>query len=203
MQDNSITKSIISISSPRVHLIPGDHALSRELARQCNDFAHDLVKRRPQEFGFWASLPLPHAEGSLEEISYAIDVLHANGIAIETNYHGVYLGHPSLDAIFNELNRRKATVFIHPTTPCVKHPHSSRSDGYDHIAATPLSQFPSPLMEFLFDTTRALINLFVSGDCCALPKYHICHTSCWWCFTTTSPAIFCLRNGNHAFRNRP
>jgi predicted TIM-barrel fold metal-dependent hydrolase len=170
MQDNSITKSRISISSPGVHLIPGDHALSHELARQCNDFAHDLVKRRPQEFGFWASLPLPDVEGSLEEISYASDVLHANGIAIETNYYGVYLGHPSLDAIFNELNRRKATLFIHPTTPCVKHPHSSRSGGRDHTAATPLSQFPSPLMEFLFDTTRALIKLFASGTIVRCPN---------------------------------
>jgi predicted TIM-barrel fold metal-dependent hydrolase len=169
MHDNSITKSIISISSPGVHLIPGDHALSRELARQCNDFAHDLIKRRPQEFGFWASLPLPDVEGSLEEISYALDDLHANGIAIETNYHGVYLGHPSLDRIFNELNKRKATVFIHPTTPCVKDPQSSRSDGHDHTAATPLSQFPSPLMEFLFHTTRSLINLFASGTVARCP----------------------------------
>ena len=157
MRELSITKSILSISSPGVHLI--DHPQARALARQCNDFASDLVRRRPQEFGFWAALPLPDTDGALAEIPYALDTLHADGVALETNHAGTYLGDPAFDQVFAELNRRKARVFIHPTSPCVKHADPT----------TFLPQFPNPMFEFMFDTARALINLFLSGTISRCP----------------------------------
>ncbi|CZR69510.1 uncharacterized protein PAC_19410 [Phialocephala subalpina] len=78
--------------------------------------------------------------------------------ALETNHHGTYLGDPAFNDVFTELNRRKARVFIHPTTPCTKHPGS-----HSQSAVTMLPQFPNPMFEFMFDTARALINLFLSG----------------------------------------
>jgi predicted TIM-barrel fold metal-dependent hydrolase len=158
MEDLSITKSVLSISSPGVYLYPGDHEASRRLTRQCNEFAADIVRRRPDQFAFWAALPLPDVAGTLLEIPYALETLHAAGFALETNHHGTYLGDPIFDAVFTELNRRKATVFIHPTTPCIKH-----AGSHDHTAVTVLSQFPNPMFEFMFDTARAIINLFLSG----------------------------------------
>jgi predicted TIM-barrel fold metal-dependent hydrolase len=164
MRDLSITKSVISISSPGVYLTPGDHLSARKLARQCNDFAGDLVRRRPREFGFWAALPLPDVDGALAEIPYALDTLHADGVALETNHEGTYLGDPAFDAVFAELNRRKARVFIHPTSPCMK-----QADGHSHTTATFLPQYPNPMFEFMFDTARALINLFLSGTIARCP----------------------------------
>src|SRR5258707_14854857 len=86
MQNNSIAKSIISISSPGVHLVEGDKSINRQLARQCNNFASDLAKRQPEKFGFWAALPLPDIEGTLAEISYSLENLHPAGFAMETNH---------------------------------------------------------------------------------------------------------------------
>jgi 6-methylsalicylate decarboxylase len=153
MKSVNVTKSILSISTPGVHLKQGDHALARKLARLVNDYAADLKKRRPEQFGFFASLPLADVEGCLEEIPRALDELNADGFVVLTNFHGTYLGDKAYDKIFEELNRRKAVIFIHPTTPCL-------SSG---TAATPLPQFPRPMFEFLFDTARAAINLFLSG----------------------------------------
>ncbi|KAG0645364.1 Decarboxylase yanB [Hyphodiscus hymeniophilus] len=158
MGDLSITKSILSISSPGVCLFPGDNRASRNLARQCNEYAGDIVRRRPTQFGFWAVLPLPDVGGAISEIPYALDTLHAAGFALETNYHGTYLGDPLFDAVFAELNRRKATVFVHPTTPCMRH-----TGSHDHTAVTVLNEFPNPMFEFMFDTARAIINLLLSG----------------------------------------
>jgi predicted TIM-barrel fold metal-dependent hydrolase len=163
MRENSITKSIVSISSPGVHLVPGDDAASRTLARRCNEFASELSQRRPEQFAFWASLPLPNVPDSLAEITYAFDTLHAYGVAIETNHGGIYLGDAVFDSVFDELNRRAATVFIHPTTPCMNHSPLQDGDSHHHTAVSFLPQFPSPLMEFLFDTARAVLNLFASG----------------------------------------
>lgn len=147
-----------------MYLTSGHHPSARKLARQCNEFAGDLVRRRPQEFGFWAALPLPDTDGALAEISYALDTLHADGVALETNHEGTYLGDAAFDAVFAELNRRKARVFIHPTSPCMKH-----ADGHSHTTATFLPQFPNPMFEFMFDTARALINLFLSGTIARSP----------------------------------
>jgi hypothetical protein len=73
MDNLNIQKSILSISTPGVHLQPGldDHAAG--LARKVNAFASDLKKRHPTRFGYFATLPLPAVEASLKEIelSYA------------------------------------------------------------------------------------------------------------------------------------
>jgi predicted TIM-barrel fold metal-dependent hydrolase len=168
MRDTSISKSVLSISSPGVHLIPDNKKYNNNLARQCNDFASDLVRRHPEKLSFWASLPLPDVEGSLTEINRSINDLHPVGFAIETNHAGTYLGDPSLDAVFNELNRIKAIVFIHPTTPCCK--HTGDNHNQEPTAITFLPNFPNPIFEFMFDTARALINLFSSGTIARCPN---------------------------------
>lgn len=160
MKVTNVTKSILSVSSPGTHLKVDDHALARKLTRYVNEVGGDLKQRKPDHFGIFASLPLGDVEDSLEEISYAYDTLNADGFILLTNSHGSYLGHKNFDPVFDELNRRKAIVFIHPTTPCL-------SPG---TAATPLPQFPTPMFEFLFDTSRAVINLFLSGTVSRCPN---------------------------------
>ena len=154
MKTCNISKSILSITSPGTHLVLGDDELAKKMSRECNTFAADLVKRRPEQFGFWASLPLPNVGGSLDELSFALDELGAEGVCMETNHHGRYLGHPSFDPLFAELNQRKTTIFIHPTSPCIE-------NGCQKMV--PLPQYPIPMFEFMFDTARAVINLFLSG----------------------------------------
>ncbi|KAI4134264.1 MAG: hypothetical protein LQ347_001670 [Umbilicaria vellea] len=163
MQQLSITKSIISITSPGTHLTPNDNASGRALTRACNTYAASLASRRPAQFGFWATLPLPDVGGSLDEIAHALDELHADGIALETNHHGHYLGDAAFDAVFAELERRHATVFIHPTGPCIAHATGPQR-------AVPLPQYPNPMFEFFFDTARAVVNLFLSGTIARCPN---------------------------------
>lgn len=167
MQELNISKSIISISSPGTYLTRSDDATAqadaRKLTRQCNDYAAELSSQHPSSIGFWASLPLPDVRGALKEIQYIFDTLRADGVTLETNHHGIYLGDPSLGSVFDELNRRHAKVFIHPTTPCIRSSNGSTS-------AAPLSQFPSPMFEFMFDTARAVMNLFLSGTVARCPN---------------------------------
>ena len=163
MKTCNISKSILSITSPGTHLVPGDDELARKVSRDCNKFAADLVKRRPEQFGFWASLPLPDVKGSLDELSFALDELGAEGVCVETNHHGRYLGHPSFDPVFAELNRRKTIIFVHPTCPCMV-----TETGCQKIV--PLPQYPIPMFEFMFDTARAVINLFLSGTVFRYPN---------------------------------
>ncbi len=142
-----IETSLLSISSPGVHF--GDDGDARSLARLVNEEGHRTVAAHPERFGHLASLPLPDVDGSVEEIGYCYDRLAVDGVCLLTNTGGTYLGDAALEPVFDELDRRHARVFLHPTSPaCWEHTSFGR---------------PRPMLEFLFDTTRAVVNLVLNG----------------------------------------
>ena len=141
-----IETAYLSISSPGV-LLEGSDAT--DLARNVNDTAADLIARHPGRFGAFAALPLPDVDASLAEVGRALDDLRLNGIGLLTHHGDVYLGDTSLDPVFDELNRRRAAVFIHPTTPL--------------CCEAAFLDVPRPVVEFIFDTARAVMNLIFSG----------------------------------------
>lgn len=163
-----VSKSILSITSPGTHLKPGQDELARRITRETNEEISQICKSHPSKFAFFASLPLPDVAGSVNEIDYALDKLGAVGFALMTNAHGHYLGDAAIDQVFAKLNERKAIVFMHPTC-CHSHklPEAER----------PLSQYPAPMLEFFFDTTRAVVNLILSGTVARYPdiKFLVSH----------------------------
>jgi predicted TIM-barrel fold metal-dependent hydrolase len=147
MDDAGIDAAVVSISTPGVHL--GDDRRARALARRCNDFSAELVQSRPDRFGSFAALPLPDVDGALEELHYALDVLRLDGVLLFSNVQGIYLSDPQFEPIFEELERRAATVFVHP---------NPSPDPVAHRLG-----LPDSLIDFTADTTRALAGLLYSG----------------------------------------
>jgi predicted TIM-barrel fold metal-dependent hydrolase len=141
-----IQTAIISLT-PRV-LLKNLHRL-REVARACNEFQAQKVHANPARFGSFALLPLPDVDGALAEITYALDVLRLDGVGLFSSVNERYLGDPLFDPVFDELHRRKAVVFIHPT----------------HCEAPEHTQLHAPpfVVEYVFDTTRAIVNLIYTG----------------------------------------
>ena len=128
---------------------PGDVAAARRLARSSNEGAAEAIRSHPDRFGGFACLPLPDVDGALAEIDYGLGTLGLDGVVLLTNADGVYLGDSRLDPVFDELNRRRAVVFLHPTVPAC-------------AESTSLGYAPS-LIEFVFDTTRAVTHLVLGG----------------------------------------
>lgn len=139
--------SMLSISSPGTHF--GNDAQARALARHVNQTGAEIRGRHPERFGHFASIPLPDVDGALAEAAYALDQLGSDGLATETSAEGVYLGHPGFEPLYAELDRRRAVVFVHPTSP----PHA------EQIAL----HRPRPMLEFIFDSTRAASDLLFNG----------------------------------------
>ena len=152
-----IRTSLLSISSPGVHF--GDDAGARTLAREVNIEGREAVRRHPGRFGLLASVPMPDVGGALAEIGYAYDTLGVDGVVLLTHAAGIYLGDPMFEPVFDELDRRHARVFLHPTSPaCWERTSLGR---------------PRPMLEFLFDTSRAVVNMVLNGTIARHPNIDI------------------------------
>jgi predicted TIM-barrel fold metal-dependent hydrolase len=160
MKSLSISKSILSISSPGTHLTYPNSKLAATMTRQCNEELSSICHQHPSHFKFFASLPLPSVSDSIAEIDYALDHLGAVGFALMSNSNGVSLGDKSLDPVFSKLNEREAIIFMHPTSCNTLVLHGPTTEMH---VVNPLPQFPRPMMEFMFDETRAVSNLLLSG----------------------------------------
>lgn len=145
MDAAGIATSILSVSTPGVYL--GDVAEARQQARQVNEFAAELVHRRPDRFGFFAILSLPDVEGAIAEARYALTELKADGVVMLANVDGTYLGDPAWMPLMEELHRHRAVVFVHPSA----------------LPAPALPGIPAFVADFLLDTTRAAIQYAQSG----------------------------------------
>lgn len=154
MDKDGIAVSVLSIGTPSVWL--GDVAASRTLARECNEYAAGMQADYKGRFGHFATIPLPDVDGSLREIEYLFDTLKADGIALTTNYDDRYPGEDAFAPVFDELNRRNAVVYFHPT---------AASFAFNRV-----KDIPPPTIEFPFDTTRTVTSLLFSGTFSRCPN---------------------------------
>lgn len=112
-----VATAMLSVTTPGTWW--GDPDETRMLTRELNEFGARMVGDYKGHFGLFAFLPLPLIEESLKEIEYALDTLKADGIGVLTSYDDHWLGDPIFRPVFDELNRRKAVVYSHPTdSPC-------------------------------------------------------------------------------------
>ncbi|MFD3563147.1 amidohydrolase family protein [Streptomyces sp. NPDC058686] len=145
MDRQGIAVGVLSVTAPGVHF--GDDAEARHLARAVNEYGAEAARKHPGRIGMFASLPLPDVDAALEEAAYALDILGADGVTLMSNVRGQYLGDPSYQPLWEELDRRSAVVFVHPAQPPMP-----------LLAGT-----PAPLADYVFDTTRTALNLVLAG----------------------------------------
>ena len=146
MDQNGISLSILSVPHAAQH---GSAAEARDIARRINETLANLVAKHPTRFGCLATIPAHLPDATLEELAYGLDTLKMDGVSTSTNIQNKYLGGPQFDPWFEELNRRGATLFIHPWTL------SSASEMHLGLNFS--------VFEFMFDTTRMLANMVVTG----------------------------------------
>jgi 6-methylsalicylate decarboxylase len=155
MDKNAITTAVLSLAStPGVWFDQGTDK-AHEWARLCGDFAAEMVRDRPGRYGLFAPLSMLDPDATLKEIEYAFDTLHADGINLQSNYGDKWLGDPSFRPALEELNRRKAVVFVHPLV--------ASCCGNLSVGAGPA------VIEVPHDTTRTVVSLLLSGTFNQLP----------------------------------
>jgi len=147
MDKNNIATSVVALIQPGAFF--KNTVTDRRMARQSNEYAAQMSRDYPGRFGSFATLPLMDVEGSLQEIAYAYDTLQADGIGLMTSYGDLYLGDKHFWPIWEELNRRKAVIYVHPLQPdCCK----------NFVPGLPNSS-----IEYPTDTTRTIASMLFSG----------------------------------------
>ncbi len=149
MDKTGIATAVLSCWSIPGVWLGADAEGMRRYARMHNDYAADMMAKHPGRFGLFAALPLPDVDGSLKEIEYAFDTLHAQGVGLMTNYGDKWPGDPAFKPVFEELNRRGAVAYFHPLAPnCC-------------VAAQP--GLNNAVLETPYDTPRAVLSLMLAG----------------------------------------
>ena len=145
MDANKIARAMMSVSTDVE--VENDIDATVKLARTCNEYTAAMVQDHEDRFGMFAALPMCDMDAAIREVDYAFDTLSADGVGLVTNYGDKHLGDPFFDPLLAHLNRRKAAVFVHPTT-------CSCTPGHPDM--------PAPMLEFPFDTTRTIISLLLA-----------------------------------------
>jgi aminocarboxymuconate-semialdehyde decarboxylase len=148
-----IDVEVLSLSTPNVYFASAEH--QGEVARMVNDAYAELAARHPSRFKAFASIPMDSPDHALRELDRALGELRMQGVVLMSNVQGRALASPQYRPFFEEANRRKALVFIHPMLPADTEPFREYGLG-------PLVAFPS-------DTTLAVAKLCFAGVFRELP----------------------------------
>ena len=148
MGELDVDFSVMSVSSPHVHM--GDDAEAADVAAACNDFGSQVSREHPQRLAFLGCLPVPDVDAAVLEAGRCAALAGCKGFCLPTNARGTYLGDARLDPLMEKLDELGAAVLIHPTAPAA-------------IPSGVCESVPYPMMEFFFDTCRAVVNLVIAG----------------------------------------
>jgi len=141
-----VTRSMLSITTPGV---PETGERARTLARGTNEDAAKLAADNGGTIGFFIAVPMDDPDAALKEIEYGFDVLKAPGVGIFTSYGAQWLGDKRFDPVFEELNRRKAIVYVHPNTAT--------------CCTRLIPEVADTAIEYGTDTTRAIASFVYRG----------------------------------------
>jgi predicted TIM-barrel fold metal-dependent hydrolase len=150
MDKHGVTTAVLSLAStPGLWFDDGAEAANKT-ALLCQDYAAEMRKNYPGRFGVFAPLSMMDIDATLKEVEHAFDVINADGVNLQTNYGDKWLGNAIYKPVFEELNRRKAVVYVHPLVAAC-------------CGALSVGAFPA-VIEVPHDTTRTVTSLLLSGS---------------------------------------
>ena len=142
-----IDVEVLSLSTPNVFFTDAEHQPA--VARRLNDAYAELVAQHPKRFKGFASIPMDAPDEAVKELERALDELKLNGVILISNIQGRLLTSPEYRPFFEEANRRKVCIFLHPMLPANPEP-------FRQYVLGPLVGFPS-------DTTLATALMCFDG----------------------------------------
>jgi predicted TIM-barrel fold metal-dependent hydrolase len=106
----------MQVLSPAAGRAPygADEQTAVDAARRVNDANAELEARYPSRFRSYVSLPLPHLEASLRELSRGLDELGMIGVNLHISVLNRSIAEDEFLPIYEEINRRRGLILFHP-----------------------------------------------------------------------------------------
>jgi predicted TIM-barrel fold metal-dependent hydrolase len=150
MDKNGVRTAVLSLASTPGLWFDAGAETAAKIVRICQDYAGEMRRDHPGRFGIFAPLSMMNVDVTLKEIEYAFDTIKADGINLQSNYGDKWLGDPLYRPVLEELNRRKAVVYVHPLVAAC-------------CGRLSVGAFPA-VIEVPHDTTRTVTSLLLSGS---------------------------------------
>jgi predicted TIM-barrel fold metal-dependent hydrolase len=150
MDKDGIRTSVMSFASTPGLWFDGGPDAAHKAATEGREFAAKMRQDHPGRFGVFAPLSMMNVDVTLKEIAHAFDEIKADGINLQTNYGDKWLGDAMYRPILEELNRRKAVIYVHPLVAAC-------------CGRLSVGTFPA-VIEVPHDTTRTVTSLLLSGS---------------------------------------
>jgi uncharacterized protein len=115
MEAMGVDFQVLSITAPGVQQLPSQLATS--LAREANDFLAEAVRRRPDRFAAFATLPTPDPQAAADELHRCVSELGFVGAMLFPRTGPHYLDHESFQPIFAVAAEFNVPLYIHPGIP--------------------------------------------------------------------------------------
>ena len=115
MDEAGIDLQVISENNPATQNLDAETAV--KLARASNDVLYEAVRRHPDRFAGFATLPTPDPKAAADELERAVSRLGFRGAMIMGLTHGHFLDHKRFRPIFERAVELDVPLYIHPTPP--------------------------------------------------------------------------------------
>jgi predicted TIM-barrel fold metal-dependent hydrolase len=150
LEKNGIRTAILSLASTPGLWFDAGAENAAKTVRVCQDYAADMRRDYPGRYALFSPLSMMDTDVTLKEIEYVFDTLKADGINLQSNYGDKWLGDKVYQPVLEELNRRKAVVYVHPLVAAC-------------CGRLTVGAFPA-VIEVPHDTTRTVTSLLLSGS---------------------------------------
>lgn len=142
MDENGIDMQILSYgdASTNPDMLPADQAIA--LSSKINDTIAAAVKRHPDRYLGFATLPVSEPEAAAKELKRAVEKLGLKGaLILGTDRNNQFLDAPKFMPIFEMAAKLDVPLYIHPSMPSKTIRDNYYSDmnpiGFNAIMSTP------------------------------------------------------------------
>ena len=154
MADNRVDVGLLSVGVLQPY--HDDAATAAALAHEANDTYLQTSADSCGRLLTWAALPLPHVDAALAELDRVAGDEHCVGVTLGTSVLDLNLDDKALEPVYQALNARDTTVFVHP------------SMSFDGFGDNDLGMQRS--IGGMFEDTIAGIRLLLSGVVVRYPR---------------------------------
>ena len=166
MREQKVDMQVLSCTNPVPDTVPSEEAVT--VCREANDILAGIVKKHPDRFAAFATLPMANPAEAARELERCVREHHFVGTLITGTWQGKFYDDPMFFPIFEKAAELDVPISWHPEFPAAKiQTHYFISDNYPLASGM---QFATAGFGWHLDVGLHMTRLVLSGIFDKLPN---------------------------------